>query len=224
MIPIRDINPTRRFPVVTVLLIVLNVLVFVFEFFLPSEALRDSFVDTWGLVPYELARLHPFSVITVFTSMFLHAGLMHLGSNMLFLWIFGDNIEWAMGSLRFVCFYLLCGIGAALGQVLADPASTVPMIGASGAISGVLGAYLFLYPRAEVETLLLLGYFLRVVRLPALVVLGMWILLQLSSGLLSLGVPATGGVAVFAHIGGFFTGLALIGLFRRRRWWQQWQT
>jgi membrane associated rhomboid family serine protease len=220
MIPIRDINPTRRFPVVTVALIVLNVAVFAFELLLPSQSMLDSFAFTWGLVPALLAQFDPFAFVTIFTSMFIHGGPMHLASNMLYLWIFGDNIEWALGSVRFVLFYLLCGVGAALGQVLVGPNSTIPMVGASGAISGVLGAYLLLYPRAEVETLVFLGYFVRLIRLPALVVLGMWIFLQLSSGFLSLGMEATGGVAFFAHIGGFLTGLVLVGLFRRRRWWE----
>jgi len=220
MIPIRDINPTRRFPVVTVALIVLNVAVFAFELLLPSQSMLDSFAFTWGLVPALLTQFDPFAFVTIFTSMFIHAGPMHLASNMLYLWIFGDNIEWAMGSVRFVLFYLLCGVGAALGQVFVGPNSTIPMVGASGAISGVLGAYLLLYPRAEVETLVFLGYFVRLIRLPALVVLGMWILLQLSSGFLSLGMEATGGVAFFAHIGGFLTGLVLVGLLRRRRWWE----
>jgi membrane associated rhomboid family serine protease len=223
MIPIRDINPTRRFPVVTVIIIVLNVLVFAFEWLILPGSMLDSFAFTWGLVPYELMQLNPLAIVTVFTSMFIHGGFMHLLSNMLYLWIFGDNIEWALGSFRFIIFYFLCGIGAALGQVLVNPQSTVPMIGASGAISGVLGAYLLLYPRAEVETLVFLGYFVRIIRLPALVVLGMWILLQLSSGFLSLGMDAMGGVAFFAHIGGFVSGLLLVVLLRRRRWWEEWQ-
>jgi membrane associated rhomboid family serine protease len=145
---------------------------------------------------------------------------MHLIGNMLYLWIFGDNIESAMGGFRFIIFYLLCGVGAVVGQVLVDPLSETPMVGASGAISGVMGAYLLLYPRAEVETLVILGYFARLVRLPALVVLGLWIVMQLFSGVLSLGVQATGGVAFFAHIGGFVAGIVLVGLFKRRRWWE----
>lgn len=220
MIPLRDINPRRRFPLVTLVLIVLNVLVFFYEFLLPSESALDRLVFTWGLVPARLTSLDPRAVLTVFTSMFLHGGFMHLGGNMLYLWIFGDNIEAAMGGLRFLLFYLLCGVGAAVGQVLVNPLSEVPMVGASGAISGVLGAYLLLYPRAQVETLLLLGYFVRLVRLPALVVLGMWIFTQLLSGLASLGLQATGGVAWFAHIGGFAAGVILVGFFRRRRWWE----
>jgi membrane associated rhomboid family serine protease len=220
MIPLRDINPRRRFPLVTLGLILINVLVFVFELFLPSESMLDSFAYTWGLVPAELMRVNAVAVLTVFTSMFIHSGFLHLASNMLYLWIFGDNIENALGSFRYVIFYLLCGIGAAFGQVLVDPYSTIPMVGASGAISGVLGAYLVLFPRAEVETLVFLGYFMRLVRLPALVVLGLWILLQLSSGLLSLGMDATGGIAFFAHIGGFVAGVVLVLLLRRRRWWE----
>ncbi|MBC7233972.1 MAG: rhomboid family intramembrane serine protease [Chloroflexi bacterium] len=220
MIPLRDINPRRRFPLVTVGIILLNILVFLYEFMLPSERALNALVYTWGLVPYRLMQLDMAAILTVFTSMFMHSGFMHLLGNMLYLWIFGDNVESALGALRYMIFYLLCGVGAALGQVLVDPRSQIPMVGASGAISGILGAYLFLYPHAEVETLILFGYFARLVRLPALVVLGMWIVTQLLSGVLSLGMQVTGGVAWFAHIGGFFTGVVLVGLFRRKRWWE----
>ena len=220
MIPLRDLNPRRRFPLMTIVFILLNVAVFVYELIQPSETALDSLVFTWGLVPYRLMQLEPLAILTIFTSMFIHSGFMHLIGNMLYLWIFGDNIESALGSFRFIVFYLLCGVGAALGQVLIDPASQVPMVGASGAISGVLGAYLLLYPRAEVETLVILGYFARLVRLPALVVLGLWIVLQLFSGLAALGMNASGGVAWFAHVGGFAAGLVLVLLLRRRRWWE----
>nr|MBC7244790.1 rhomboid family intramembrane serine protease [Chloroflexota bacterium] len=220
MIPLRDINPRRRFPFVTLGIIFFNVLVFLYEFTLPSARALEALVNTWGLVPYRLAQLDFTAILTVFTSMFLHGGFMHLAGNMLYLWIFGDNIEAALGPLRFLIFYLLCGVGAAVGQVLMDTTSTVPMVGASGAISGVLGAYLMLYPHAEVETLILFGYFMRLVRMPALIVLGLWIVTQLLSGVLSLGMQATGGVAWFAHIGGFLAGVALVGLFRRKRWWE----
>ena len=219
MIPIRDINPTRRFPLITVGIIVLNVLVFGFEFLLPVNAL-EGLVETWGLTPYRLAGLEPLAFVTVFTSMFLHSGVAHLLGNMLYLWIFGDNIEAAMGPARFIVFYLLCGVGAALGQTLVSPLSTIPMVGASGAISGIMGGYLLLYPRAEVETLVFLGYFIRLIRLPTTVVLGSWIVMQLFSGVLSLGMQAAGGVAWFAHIGGFAVGIVLVSLFRRRRWWE----
>jgi membrane associated rhomboid family serine protease len=220
MIPLRDINPRRGFPLFTILLILANVLVFGFELLQPSEMALDSLASTWGLIPYRLSQLELGAVVTIFTSMFVHGGFMHLIGNMLYLWIFGDNIEAAMGGMRFLVFYLLCGVGAAAGQVLVNPTSQVPMVGASGAISGVLGAYLVLYPRAEVETLVLLGYFVRLIRLPALVVLGLWIALQLFSGVLSLGMEASGGVAWFAHVGGFAAGVVLVGLFRRRRWWE----
>lgn len=219
MIPIRDINPTRRFPLITVGIIVLNVLVFGFEFLLPVNAL-EGLVETWGLTPYRLTGLEPLAFVTVFTSMFLHSGVAHLLGNMLYLWIFGDNIEAAMGPARFIVFYLLCGVGAALGQTLVSPLSTIPMVGASGAISGIMGGYLLLYPRAEVETLVFLGYFIRLIRLPTTVVLGSWIVMQLFSGVLSLGMQAAGGVAWFAHIGGFAVGIVLVSLFRRRRWWE----
>jgi membrane associated rhomboid family serine protease len=219
MIPLRDINPSRRPPVVTVVLIALNILVFGLEFILPYDAL-NALTSTWGLVPSRLVSLEPMAFIALFTSMFLHGGLAHLLGNMLYLWIFGDNIEGVLGSLRYVVFYLLCGLGAGLGQTLINPSSTIPMIGASGAISGVLGAYLVCFPQAEVETLLLLGYFVRLVRLPTVAVLGSWIFTQLLSGVLSLGMEATGGVAWFAHIGGFAAGAVLIGIFRRRRWWE----
>ena len=217
MIPVRDINPRRGFPVATVVLIVLNILVFVYELLLPASAL-DATVHTWGLVPSRLVSLDVGALAALFTSMFLHSGFMHMGSNMLYLWVFGDNIEGAVGSTRFVAFYLLCGLGAALGQVLVNPLSDLPMIGASGAISGIMGAYLLLFPRVTVETLVVVGYFLRRVRLPAVVVLGLWIVMQLFSGVLSLGVEAMGGVAFFAHVGGFVCGVVLINLFKKRRW------
>lgn len=220
MIPLRDINPTRRVPLVTIALIVINVLIFLYEMLLPSEGALNALATTWGLVPYRLMALEPQAVLSVITSMFLHSGFLHLFGNMIYLWIFGDNIEAAMGRLRFVVFYLLCGVGAAMGQVFVDPASTIPMVGASGAISGVLGAYLLLFPRAEVETLVFFGYFVRLVRLPAVIVLGLWIVTQLLSSILSLGMQASGGVAWFAHIGGFLAGVVLAVLLRRRRWWE----
>jgi membrane associated rhomboid family serine protease len=219
MIPLRDINPSRRAPVVTVAIIALNVLVFAFEFMLPEDALL-ALTNTWGLIPSRLVGLEPMAFIAVFTSMFLHGGIAHLLGNMLYLWIFGDNIEGVLGPLRFTVFYLLCGIGAALGQTLVNPSSSIPMVGASGAISGIMGAYLVCFPRAEVETLLFLGYIVRLVRVPTLAVLGSWIFTQLLSGVLSLGMETAGGVAWFAHIGGFAAGAVLIGIFRPRRWWE----
>lgn len=221
MIPLRDVNPRHRFPLVTVLLILANVAVFAVEALTPSEQALNELILTWGLVPARLGSLEPSAFATIITSMFLHSGFMHIAGNMLYLWIFGDNIEGALGSARFLLFYLLCGVGAAMGQYYVSPTSQVPMVGASGAISGVMGAYLLLYPRAEVETLILLGWWARLVRLPAVVVLGLWIVLQLFSGLASLGAEASGGVAFFAHIGGFVAGLVLVLILRRRRWWEQ---
>ena len=221
MIPLRDDNPRRRFPLVTMILILVNVAVFVVEALAPNEQALSELILTWGLIPARLSSLEPSAFATIITSMFLHSGFMHIAGNMLYLWIFGDNIEAALGSGRFLLFYLLCGVGAAMGQYFVAPSSQVPMVGASGAISGVMGAYLLLFPRAEVDTLILLGFWSRLVKLPAVMVLGMWIVLQLFSGLASLGAEASGGVAFFAHIGGFVAGLVLVLVLRRRRWWEQ---
>ncbi|WP_348673546.1 rhomboid family intramembrane serine protease [uncultured Abyssibacter sp.] len=220
MIPIRDDNPTRTPPILTWLVIGLCVLVFLWEWSLGAAAQQAIF--GYGLIPARLlqgAMLPPEigtvpAVLTVFTSMFLHGGWMHLIGNMLYLWIFSDNVEDAMGHGRFLVFYLLCGIGAALAQALPAPASTVPMVGASGAISGVLGAYLVLYPNARVTVVIPLGFYLHVTRLPAVAVLGLWFLMQLLSELLS---GAGSGVAFRAHIGGFVAGLVLVFAFLPRR-------
>jgi membrane associated rhomboid family serine protease len=197
----------------------MNVLVFSLELLVPSAAL-DGLVETWGLVPYRLASGDPLAVLSLFTSMFLHGGFVHLLGNLLYLWIFGDNVEGALGSSRYLLFYVLCGLGAAAGQIVIDPLSRVPMVGASGAISGVLGAYLLLFPQVTVETLVFVGYFVRLVRLPAVMVLGLWMITQLLSGVLSLGMEATGGVAWFAHIGGAISGVVLVSLLKPRRWWE----
>lgn len=225
MIPLRDINPTRTFPVVTVLIIAANVLVFLYELILPSNQALTRFVSSVGVVPYEIVHgvdLPPPSLqpiyLTLFTAMFLHAGPIHIIGNMLYLWIFGNNVEDAMGALRFFVFYLLCGLGASAAQIAVGPNSRIPNIGASGAIAGVLGAYILLFPRARVDTLLILGYIIRIIRLPAILVLGFWIVIQLFSGVASLGMPQAGGVAWFAHIGGFAAGALLVNVFRRRRW------
>jgi membrane associated rhomboid family serine protease len=157
-------------------------------------------------------------MLTVLTSMFLHGGFLHLGGNMLYLWIFGDNVEDTLGHARFVLLYFGSGIGAALAQTVVNPHAGIPMVGASGAVSGILGAYLLLFPYATVLTLVTFGFFWRFIHMPALVVLGLWILLQFLSGYLSLGAPgvAGGGVAFFAHIGGFFVGMALLFVLRPR--------
>jgi membrane associated rhomboid family serine protease len=222
MIPLKDDNPTEITPIVTVSLIGLCSLVFFYQFSL-VDRLGQLFVYQYGAIPAVLFGLEtlPQDVATIptsftlITSMFLHGGLMHLIGNMLYLWIFGNNIEDAMGHSRFILFYILCGIAAAFTHALTDPGSTVPMIGASGAISGVLGAYLLLYPRASVLILIPLGFFTRMMYVPAGFVLGLWFLLQLISGGASLG-RGGGGVAWFAHVGGFVAGMLLIGLFKRR--------
>jgi len=221
MLPLRDVNPTRSLSIMTIILIAINVLVFIYELILGPQL--EGFVQSWAIIPYEITHgvdLPPASIqpiyLTLITAMFLHGGFVHIAGNMLFLWIFGNNIEDAMGSLRFLVFYLLCGLAAAFAQIAVGPNSDIPNIGASGAIAGVLGAYLLLFPRAEVQTLVFLGFFVRLVRLPALLFLGLWFVLQLFSGVAGLGMEATGGVAWFAHIGGFIAGLVLINLFRRR--------
>jgi membrane associated rhomboid family serine protease len=225
LIPIRDINPTLRFPIVTVVLIALNVAVFIIELTLFASGVPPQTVYTMGVVPFQVTHhFGPVVIVNFFTSMFMHGGLVHIVGNMLYLWIFGNNVEDIMGRGRFIIFYLLCGLTASGVQVLANPNSPIPSIGASGAIAGVLGAYALLFPRAQVETLLIMGYFVRPVRVPALLVLGFWFVIQLFSGLLSFGMSQMGGVAWFAHIGGFVAGLLLVKLFTTRRrpqdtWW-----
>lgn len=217
MLPIGDVNPRRHFPLATAVIIAINVLVFLYELTLPEDSLR-SFVLQAGVVPYQVTRSFGLPAVTsLFTSMFLHGGWVHIIGNMLYLWIFGDNIEDYFGRVGYVFFYFLAGIAAALTHIVFDPLSTVPTIGASGAIAGVLGAYLVLFPRARVRTLIFFFRFVRFTELPALVVLGFWFILQLFSGLASIGASASGGVAWFAHIGGFVLGLLVGLIFRKRR-------
>ena len=220
MIPLHDDNPTEINPIVTIALIVACSLVFLYEASLPEKA-GEAFVFAYGAIPASIfghdKNLPDVPVefpvtLTLLTSMFLHGGWMHLIGNMLYLWIFGNNIEDVMGHVKFVIFYVVCGIIAAMSHALTDPSSGVPMVGASGAISGVLGAYLLLYPRAQVLVLIPMGIFTRTMYVPAAFVLGFWFVLQLLSGGMSLGQG--GGVAFFAHIGGFIAGMALIGLFK----------
>ncbi len=225
MIPLHDDNPTRIFPLITLGFIVVCVLVFLWELSLGDKAAQYA-VYSYGAVPAILfgykALPHVLSIIpawlTIITSMFLHGGWMHLIGNMLYLWIFGNNIEDAMGHFRFIIFYLVCGVIAALAHALADTHSIVPMIGASGAISGVLGAYLLLYPHARVLVAIPLGFFIHTMRMPAAYVLIFWFALQLISNLAGGG----GGVAWMAHIGGFVAGMLLIPFFKHSnvRLWQ----
>lgn len=223
LFPFRDDNPTRVTPKVTIALIALNVLVFLYQFSLPEGA-HQRFIYSFGMIPASLlggAHLPPeLDLIppwaTVFTSMFMHGGIMHIVGNMLFLWVFGNNVEDAMGHARFTVFYLACGIAAALSQGLSDTSSEIPMIGASGAVSGVLGAYLVLHPRANVHSLLFLGIFATVVTLPAMAVLGLWFVFQLVSAAV-IRAEGEGGVAFLAHVGGFIAGAILVFFFRNRR-------
>jgi membrane associated rhomboid family serine protease len=219
MIPLRDVIPSRTRPGVTIGLIVLNVLVFLFQVML-SDRTQEIFVYTFAVVPAH------FSLVDVFTAMFVHAGLAHLTGNLLFLWIFGDNVEDRLGHGRFVMFYLLCGFVAAFAQTALDPESTVPMVGASGAIAGVMGAYLVLYPHSRV--LMLFPFPPILFELPAALFLGFWFVLQFLNGLSSLPVLQTnqisGGIAFWAHVAGFACGLALVRLLRRPErmtvdWW-----
>lgn len=212
MLPIQDNIPTRRLPIITWIIIALNVVVFGYELLLDAGGQLDSLIQSWGLIP-ALATTHPFAFDTfqrTFTSMFTHGGVMHIASNMLYLWIFGNNVEDALGKGRFILFYALCGAAAAATQVLVAPHSQIPMIGASGAIAGILGGYLLLFPRARVRTLIFFGYFGRMANLSALWVLGMWFVLQFFNGIAALGAADTGGVAVWAHVGGFLAGLLLV--------------
>lgn len=209
MLPLRDANPSSRFPFVTVGLIVINVLFFLYEVFFTTI---DQAAIQMGFIPFQMTNAFSGAVaVNIFTSMFLHGGVLHLGGNMLYLWIFGDNIEDIMGPLRFIMFYLLAGIAATLAQYAISPNSQIPLIGASGAIAGVLGAYLLRFPKARVLTLITLGW-PRVIEINALWVLGFWFVLQLFTGTLSLGSTG-GGVAYFAHIGGFVAGVLLVMLF-----------
>jgi membrane associated rhomboid family serine protease len=220
MIPLRDDNPSRVTPVVTFSLIGACVLAFLWQLSLGSGANQRA-VYMFGVIPAVLfhhaelpeglAVIPPFA--TVFSSMFLHGGFMHLAGNMLYLWIFADNVEDSMGHGRFIVFYFLCGVAAAMAQAVPEPSSQVPMIGASGAISGVLGAYLLLYPHARVFVLVPLGFIMQTMRLPAGWVLGLWFVLQLLSELMA--PPGSAGVAFRAHLGGFVAGLALIPLLKR---------
>ncbi len=225
MIPIGDYAGERRqFPFINIALLILNILAFVYTAMQPLGQL-DQFFSRWGAVPQEIITgtdLPPTVqapiYLTLLTSIFLHGGLLHLGGNMLYLWVFGDNVENAFGSLKYLIFYLLCGLGASAAQIAIAPHSMVPIIGASGAIAGVMGAYLVLFPGAMVRTLVLIN----VVYLPAIFVIGIWFLLQLFYGITSLGgqTQEGDGIAFFAHVGGLVIGALLALLFRRRAYRQ----
>lgn len=215
MIPLKDDIQTYSLPIITYVILGLNVVIFLYELSLGPHL--DSFIKQFGVVPFHLFRpTSLFSYATLFSSMFIHGSLMHIFGNMLFLWIFADNIEDRFGHIKFLFFYLLCGIAGALLQSIVAPNSTVPMIGASGAISGVLGAYVLLFPKARILALIPFGFFLRVSYLPSIIFLGIWFLYQFIFGIFSIGARG-GGVAYLAHIGGFITGLLIALLFKRRK-------
>jgi membrane associated rhomboid family serine protease len=222
MFPLADVIPSRTTPVVTVGLIVVNALVFLFEVTLTDRQLQ-LFALTYGVVPAE------FTWPTVLTSMFLHGGWLHFLGNMLYLWIFGDNVEDRLGHVRYLLFYVFCGAVAALGQTAIQPYSTVPMIGASGAIAGVMGAYFVLFPHSRVLTAVFIFFFLDLIEIPAVFFLGIWFLMQFFSGVGSLSADAAqGGVAFWAHIAGFFVGGVGGLLWRgveanRRPQWERWE-
>ena len=207
--PYKDDNPRVLIPFVTYFIIGLNILVFIYQYFIIQGAqLYENFIYTYALIP-----ANP-SFLTIFTSMFMHGGFTHIIFNMWFLWIFGDNIESVLGHKKYLLFYFLCGIGAGLSQIQIDPESTIPMVGASGAIAGVLGAYLFRFPRATVHVLVILIVFITFIRVPAMIVIGFWFLSNLTAGIGTLGIEQTGGTAWFAHIGGFISGVLFNYLFK----------
>lgn len=209
MIPIRDENPTRLIPVVNYLLIAANVVVFVWMFFLPESALEAVFAK-YSMTPVNFTDgVTLADIMTIFTSMFMHAGFLHVGGNMLYLWIFGDNVEDRLGHIPYLIFYLIGGVIASLTHMLTNWGSTMPTVGASGAIAAVLGAYLVFFPGKKIATFVPLGFFYKLTLLPAAVVLGFWFILQFFDGVLALSGADVGGVAVWAHIGGFVTGVLI---------------
>ncbi|HEY7447935.1 MAG TPA: rhomboid family intramembrane serine protease [Vicinamibacterales bacterium] len=216
MIPLRDVIPSRTTPFITIAIIALNAAAFLFEISLPADRL-ETFFRAYGVVPAI------FSWPTVLTSMFLHGGWLHFLGNMLYLWIFGDNVEDRLGHARYTVFYLLCGTVAALAQVWTRPDSMIPTIGASGAIAGVMGAYFVLFPHSRVLTLIPLLVFWELLEIPAIFFLGIWFVMQLFSGVGSLAAAGdTGGVAFWAHVAGFVAGLGGVFVFRRRQQGREW--
>ncbi len=223
MIPLRDRIPSSSFPIVNIILIVLNVLVFFYEFSLGSDL--NSFINNYGLVPAYLLssqdtglidRVYPF-----FTSMFLHGGWLHLIGNMLYLYIFGDNVEDRMGHFKYLLFYLISGFAAAFAQIITNVHSTIPMVGASGSISGVLGAYILFFPRARILTLVPIFFFIQLIEIPAFILLLLWFVIQFFSGVASLAATQnTGGVAFWAHVGGFLAGLIFASLFQKKGYYR----
>jgi len=222
--PYKDDNPTYRTPYVTVGFIIANIAVFFLE--LTSGSGMETVTYAYGAIPHSILTfesrqpIHP--ALTIFSSMFMHGGFFHLAGNMLYLWIFGNNIEDRLGHVRFIVFYLFCGICSAYAHAVTNPDSLIPMVGASGAISGILGAYVLLFPLANVHTLLFLGFFITTVKIPALIVIGFWALVQLFNSMISTGLENAGGVAWFAHLGGFLAGLVTIKFWLPKRTRYRW--
>lgn len=237
LLPIKDINPTVHFPAVTVSIIAVNIAVFLYELMLGPQL--NQFIAAWGATPYEITHgvdligrygSMPFVhapgprpiYLTLFSSMFMHGSFLHILGNMLYLWIFGNNIEDLLGPRKFLLFYLICGLAAAAAQIAIHPDSPIPTIGASGAVAGVLGAYFVMYPRARVLTVVFIFFFIRLIMLPASFVLIFWFVIQAFSGFTSLAAGLSGGgVAWFAHIGGFIAGFALIRIAAFRLPWRR---
>jgi len=219
MIPIADESPHGYTPFVNYGLIALNIFAYFFW-----QQHTEQFIFTYGLVPAKFFSpdYQPFATFTIFTSMFMHGGLGHLFGNMLYLYIFGDNIEYTLGHVRYLFFYLTAGIAAALLQTFLAPHSTIPMVGASGAISGVLGAYLLKFPRNRISLLIFFFFFIDIIHVPAIIVLSLWFIFQFVNGWLSLLPGLQGGVAWFAHIGGFLAGFTLVKVFEPRKHWKAW--
>ena len=224
MIPLKDENPSNTIPIVNVSLILANISVFIYQYFVAQGGPAQLFYQL-GCIPYEFSHISDIDPpalipvpLTILSAMFMHGGWIHLISNMLFLWIFGDNIEDRLGHLRYLLFYLVCGIVASLSHIATNFNSQIPSIGASGAIAGVMGAYMFLFPKARVKTLVILFIFIQIVRIPAVIILGYWILIQVLSGFAEFGSRnGGGGIARFAHIGGFAAGFILIVMMRKRK-------
>ena len=221
MIPLRDDNPTQRVPALTIAIAGVNIAVFLYAVSLGSTGF-EAFTVRLGMIPFEITHLRdaisptPIPLyLTLFTSLFMHGGWLHLGGNMLYLWIFGNNIEDALGHFRFLGFYLFCGVVATLAHVASAPNSTAPLVGASGAIAGVLGAYMAAFPRARVHVLIFFFFFFQVVRIPALIVLGAWFIIQLAN-VWAGSAGASGGVAWYAHIAGFLAGYLIMRRRKRR--------
>lgn len=219
MIPIRDHNRRGVFPLVTVAIIIINVLVFLYETSLMASGQIEPFLEQYAFIPAQLLSNPAGEWHTVFTAMFLHGGWLHLIGNMLYLWIFGDNMEAALGRPLYILYYFTAGLVATLAQTFVNPGSTVPNLGASGAVAGVLGGYLVFFPHARVDTAVVMFYFIRIVQLSAVIVLGLWFVLELLRGVFSLGTISdmAGGVAYFAHIGGFVSGLVMAFFYKSLR-------